>query len=124
MVLVKVDGKGAEAGQEDKSAVLHRDLKHKFLQLAKCEGNYLYLTDGRKIFDASGGAAVGCLGWGNRAVVDAVMKQTLEAPYCASISYTTKVQEDLCRELVDSTQGAMARAYIVNSGQSLSRSTI
>lgn len=45
-----------------KSAVLHRHLHHDFLNLARGEGHYLVLDDGRKIFDASGGAAVACVG--------------------------------------------------------------
>ncbi|KAL1842607.1 hypothetical protein VTJ49DRAFT_4655 [Mycothermus thermophilus] len=98
------------------SSVLHRDLAHDFLPLKEGRGNHLVLDDGRKIFDASGGAAVGCLGWGNERVAQAVMKQMLAMPYCATIYYTTKVQEELCRFLVDSTNGKMSRAYIVNSG--------
>ncbi|KAL2023987.1 hypothetical protein VTK56DRAFT_222 [Thermocarpiscus australiensis] len=99
-----------------KSAVFHRDLSHDFLALAKGEGNYLVLGDGRKIFDASGGAAVGCLGWGNERVARAVMRQMLDIPYCPTIFYTTSAQEELCRYLVSSTGGHMSRAYIVNSG--------
>lgn len=45
-----------------KSAVLHRDLHHDFLEVARGEGNHLILEDGRKVFDASGGAAVACVG--------------------------------------------------------------
>jgi adenosylmethionine-8-amino-7-oxononanoate aminotransferase len=96
--------------------VLHRDLACDFFPLARGEGNYLVLEDGRKIFDASGGAAVGCLGWGNERVARAVMRQMLAIPYCATTFYTTKAQEELCRFLVDSTNGYMSRAYIVNSG--------
>lgn len=44
------------------SAVLHRDLHHEFLEVVRGEGNYLFLKDGRKVFDASGGAAVACIG--------------------------------------------------------------
>lgn len=45
-----------------KSAVLHRHLHHDFLELARGEGHYLILNDGRRLFDASGGAAVACVG--------------------------------------------------------------
>ncbi|KAK2614311.1 hypothetical protein N8I77_001150 [Diaporthe amygdali] len=45
-----------------KSAVLHRHLRRDFLSVERGEGNYLILEDGQKIFDASGGAAVACLG--------------------------------------------------------------
>ncbi|KAK3390862.1 pyridoxal phosphate-dependent transferase [Podospora didyma] len=121
MVLVKLetDATADSANRvtmAKKSAVLHRDLALEFLPLARSEGNYLILETGRRIFDASGGAAVGCIGWGNERVAQAVAKQVRDAPYCATIFYTTKVQEELCRELVDSTNGSMSRAYIVNSG--------
>lgn len=99
-----------------KSAVLYRDLALEFLPLARAEDSYIILENGRKIFDASGGAAVGCIGWGNKRVAQAIMDQILSAPYCATIFYTTKVQERLCRSLIDSTKGHMARAYIVSSG--------
>jgi len=87
-----------------------------FLPLARAEGNYIILKNGQKITDASGGAAVGCIRWGNERVAQAIMDQTFKAPYCASIFYTTEVQERLCRHLVDSTEGHMVRAYIVSSG--------
>lgn len=45
-----------------KSAVLHRNLHHEFLSIARGDGHYLVLEDGRRIFDASGGAAVACVG--------------------------------------------------------------
>ena len=99
------------------SAVFHRNLSLEFPSLVKAEGIYLYLEDGRKILDASGGAAVACLGFGNERVVQAVSKQVLAAPYCATIFYTTQVCEGLCRTLVDSTNGVMSRAFIVSSGQ-------
>ena len=98
------------------SAVFHRSLDVEFPSLVQAEGIYLHLDDGRRILDSSGGAAVACLGFGNKRVAEAVAKQVLEAPYCATIFYTTRVCEELCRTLVDSTQGVMARAYIVNSG--------
>ena len=99
-----------------KSAVLHRHLATEFLTMARAEGNHIILDNGQEIFDASGGAAVGCIGWGNKRVAEAITNQILAAPYCSTIFYTTKVQEELCRMLVDSTDGAMSRAYIVNSG--------
>lgn len=46
----------------EKSAVLHRNLLHEPLEVAHGEGNYLILKDGQKVFDASGGAAVACVG--------------------------------------------------------------
>ncbi|KAK3503096.1 pyridoxal phosphate-dependent transferase [Neurospora crassa] len=119
MVLIKLDptvGATDAVASSKHSAVLHRHLDTTFLNMTRSEGNFLILEDDRKIFDASGGAAVGCLGWGDQRVAQAVTNQVLAAPYCATIFYTTRVQEELCRDLVQSTNGAMARAYIVNSG--------
>lgn len=47
------------------SAVLHRSLHHEPLRAISSQGNYLYLNNGQKVFDATGGAAVACLGSGN-----------------------------------------------------------
>ena len=47
------------------SAVLHRSLHHKPLHVLSAKGSYLYLDSEQKIFDATGGAAVSCLGHGN-----------------------------------------------------------
>lgn len=48
-----------------KSAVLHRSLHAEPLQVVAAQGNYIHLTNGQKIFDATGGAAVSCLGHGD-----------------------------------------------------------
>ncbi|KAL2157496.1 hypothetical protein VTH06DRAFT_6047 [Thermothelomyces fergusii] len=122
MTLKQLDAAREESGGGDPkqaartSAVLYRDLRYEFLPLSRGEGNYLVLEDGRRIFDASGGASVGCLGWGNERVAGAILKQAMAIPYCSTVFYTTRAQEELCRFLVESTHGHMGRAYIVNSG--------
>lgn len=98
------------------SSVIHRSLDADFPQIVGSEGNYVVLEDGRRIFDASGGAAVACIGHGNTRVHDAIVAQLKQISYCSTTFYTTDVCERLCRELVDSTHGIMKRAYIVNSG--------
>lgn len=98
------------------SAVLHRQLRLQFPAIVRGEGSYLVLDDGRRILDASGGAAVACIGHGDARVADAAMAQMRSAAYCSTIFYTSTACEQLCRYLVDSTDGHMARAYIVCSG--------
>lgn len=102
--------------EASKSAVLHRHLNEDFPSLKKGKGNYLYLDNGHTIFDASGGAAVACIGHGNSRVVKAAAKQMKNVAYCSTIFYTSSVCEQLCRILVDSTDGVMERAYVVSSG--------
>jgi adenosylmethionine-8-amino-7-oxononanoate aminotransferase len=98
------------------SAVLHRHLGQSFPRLIKGEGCYLQLDDGRKILDGSGGASVACIGHGNERVKEAMLAQLSKVSYCLALFYTTPVQEELCRYLVESTNGRMSRAYIVSSG--------
>lgn len=47
-----------------KSMVLHRSLHSDPLHVTAAQGHYLHLSNGQKIFDATGGAAVACLGHG------------------------------------------------------------
>ncbi len=47
------------------SAVLHRSLHHDPLRVVSAKGNYLHVSNGQSILDATGGAAVACLGHGD-----------------------------------------------------------
>lgn len=57
-----------------KSSIFHlgEDVDKQLPVLVGGKGNYLYCNDGRKIFDASGGAAVSCLGHGNSRIAKAI----------------------------------------------------
>ncbi|KAK8042601.1 Exo70 exocyst complex subunit [Apiospora phragmitis] len=98
------------------SAVLYRDLNAQFLSLARGRGLFLELKNGVSVIDASGGAAVACIGHGDERVRDAIVEQLNKVAYCSTLFYTADVCEKLCQELVGSTNGHMSRAYIVSSG--------
>ena len=106
----------ASSPSQPASAVFHRQLRLNFPAIVRGEGSYLILDDGRRILDASGGAAVACIGHGDARVAEAAMAQMKSIAYCATIFYTSTACEQLCRLLIDSTGGHMARAYIVSSG--------
>ena len=53
-------------GKTTLSAVLHRSLHYEPLHAMFAKGNYLHLSNGQKILDASGGAAVASLGGGSK----------------------------------------------------------
>lgn len=48
-----------------RSRVLHRSLHSDPLHVTGAQGHYLHLSNGQKILDATGGAAVACLGHGD-----------------------------------------------------------
>ena len=101
----------------EKSAVLYRDLHNDPREAAEASGLYFTLSDGRRIIDASGGAAVCCIGHGDERVKQVVSSQLVKLDYCHSLFFTCGPSEDLSRVLIDSTQGKMARVFIVNSGR-------
>jgi adenosylmethionine-8-amino-7-oxononanoate aminotransferase len=98
------------------SKVLHRSLHDQPKKVVKAQGTYLYLENGQKILDATGGAAVACLGHNHPLVKEAIAAQTDKFSYCHSLFFSSDVGEDLCRSLVDSTNGQMSKAFIVSSG--------
>jgi adenosylmethionine-8-amino-7-oxononanoate aminotransferase len=104
------------AGGTIQSGILHRSLHFNPLRVVAAKGNYLTLQNGQKILDATGGAAVACLGHGNERVRKAIAKQQDEVSYCHSLFFGTSAGEELGRLLVDGTDGAMAKAFIVSSG--------
>jgi len=106
-------------GEPEKSVLLHRSMHALPLKVIASSGNYLYLNNGQAIFDASCGAAVACIGHGNERVKQAVLKQMDVVSYCHSLFYSTDAAEALAKELINSTQGRMAHAFIVGSGKSM-----
>ena len=101
---------------KDDSHVLHRSLRGKPHTVVASEGLYLTLSNGQKILDASGGAAVSCIGHNHPRVKAALAKQQDIVSYCATLFYSTQAAEDLADELIRGTEGKMARCFIVSSG--------
>jgi adenosylmethionine-8-amino-7-oxononanoate aminotransferase len=98
------------------SFVLHRSLHENPVQVVSASGVYLHLSNGRRILDATAGAAVACLGHGNADVKAAIVEQLDAVSYCHSLFYGTPAAEGLAKSLIDSTDGKMAKAFIVSSG--------
>lgn len=112
------DGELGQAHQIGRieSKVLHRSLHEQPKKVVKAQGTYLYLENGQKILDATGGAAVACLGHDHSAVKEGIAAQMDKFSYCHSLFFSSDVGEDLCKLLVDSTNGQMSKALIVSSG--------
>lgn len=80
-------------------------------------GNYIYLTNGQKIFDATCGAAVSCLGHGNEEVKQAMTDQMNKNSYVNSLFFSSPVVDELAQVLIESTGERMARAFFISSGE-------
>ena len=100
------------------SAVFHRDLHYEPFRIASASGIHFHFTNGQKVVDATGGAAVSCIGHGDPRVRDAISAQFDALDYCHSMFFSCPSSEELCQALIDTTNGQMAKAYIVCSGVS------
>lgn len=105
---------------ELRSSLLYKNFhRNPALVIKSAKGIYLNTQDGRQILDATSGAAVACLGYGNREVQDAMNVQMETISYCHPGFYKTEVAENLADFLVDSTCGHMSKAILCGSGKSL-----
>lgn len=102
--------------EDEYSHVLHRSLHENPVQVVSADGVWLHLSNGQKILDATAGAAVACLGHRNALVRQAIIDQVDSVSYCHSLFYGTPAMEGLAKSLIDSTDGRMAKAFIVSSG--------
>lgn len=102
---------------QSNSAVLHRDLHKRREEVVEASGLYLTLSNRRRIIDATGGAAVSCIGHGDKRVGDVIADQVGRLDYCHSLFFSCPPSEALAKLLIDSTGGQMVKAFIVNSGR-------
>ncbi|HST75715.1 MAG TPA: aspartate aminotransferase family protein, partial [Acetobacteraceae bacterium] len=72
--------------------------------------------DGKTYIDASGGAAVSCLGHGHPNVVRAVQRQVAELAYAHTSFFTSEAAERLADALVESAPSGIERVYFVSGG--------
>lgn len=107
-------------GNKKSEYLIDRNVKKAYPIVIRGQGCYLYLADGRKIFDASAGAAVSAIGHGNSKVIGA-MKNILEtgAPYVSSSFWAHEIVEELCEDIIEGTNRKMSRVYLTGSGKLL-----
>ncbi|WP_119287784.1 aspartate aminotransferase family protein [Azohydromonas sediminis] len=98
------------------SHVLHRQLKFPLPVAVGGEGCWLIDRDGRRYLDASGGAAVSCLGHGHPDVIAAMHAQIDRLAYAHTSFFTTEVAEELADHLVAHAPPGTSHAYFVSGG--------
>ncbi len=80
------------------------------------EGCYLYDASGKQYLDASGGAAVSCLGHGDKTIIDAVKAQLDSLAYAHTGFLTSEPAETLADLLIAHAPGSLDRVYLVSGG--------
>jgi adenosylmethionine-8-amino-7-oxononanoate aminotransferase len=98
------------------SRVFGRDTRIEFPVAVRGEGLFLYDSTGKRYLDASGGAAVSCLGHGHPAVREAIKQQVDRLGYAHTGYFTNEPQEALADELIAHAPPGLTRAFFVTGG--------
>ncbi len=98
------------------SHIFGRHTKAKPPLAVRGQGVYLYGADGKQYFDGSGGAAVSCLGHGDRDVIAAIQQQAETMAYAHTSFFTTDAAESLADTLAAIAPGDLDRVYLVSGG--------
>jgi adenosylmethionine-8-amino-7-oxononanoate aminotransferase len=98
------------------SRIVHRSL-HEAPPVAR-GGHGVWLVDarGREVLDASGGAAVSCLGHQHPCVIEALLNQARTLAYAHTAFFSSEVAEALADELVRHEPGGLGYVYFVCGG--------
>lgn len=98
------------------SHVLHRSLTQSYPTAVRGDGAYLIDSEGRRYLDASGGAAVSCLGHSDAEVIEAVRRQIGTLAYAHTSFFTSQPMEELADFLIARAPAGMRSVYFVSGG--------
>jgi adenosylmethionine-8-amino-7-oxononanoate aminotransferase len=96
--------------------VFHRNPRHSYPVAVAGDGAYLYDREGRRYLDASGGAAVSCLGHSDRAVIEAIERQLEALPFAHTSFFSNEPMEALAEALIDGAPRPLDRVYFTSGG--------
>lgn len=101
---------------EGMTHILHRQIHASLPVAAGGKGIELFDRDGRAYIDASGGAAVSCLGHGHPEVTAALHAQADKLAYAHTSFFTNEPAETLADKLVAGAPQGISHAYFVSGG--------
>ncbi len=96
--------------------LLHRSINHAPRRAVSAQGIHFTDSDGRSYIDASGGAAVSCLGHGHPDVIAALHAQLDQLAYAHTGFFTTDVAEALADKLIAGAPEGLSHVYLVSGG--------
>jgi adenosylmethionine-8-amino-7-oxononanoate aminotransferase len=104
--------------------ILHRTLRSDPAIAVSASGLFIQTADGHQILDASGGAAVSCLGHGHPKVVQAIQRQVGTLSYVHTGLFTNEPAEQLAEMLLADAPGGLTHAYFVSGGSEASEAAL
>src|SRR3979411_190762 len=98
------------------SRLLHRSLRETPPKAVGGEGMWLIAEDGRRILDASGGAAVSCLGHQHPRVIEVLSRRDAQRDDAHTGFFSSEPAWALADRLLGDEPGGLAYAYFVSGG--------
>ncbi len=96
--------------------VLHRQIHHDYPVAQSASGITICDASGKDYIDASGGAAVSCLGHSHPDVIAAMRAQLDKFEYAHSSFFTTQAAEELADDLVAHAPHGLGHVFFVSGG--------
>jgi adenosylmethionine-8-amino-7-oxononanoate aminotransferase len=96
--------------------ILHRQIRPELPVAVRGNGVFVTDSEGRDYIDASGGAAVSCLGHSHPDVLRALRAQLDTLEYAHTSFFTTAVAEELADTLIDDAPAGLSHVYLVSGG--------
>lgn len=106
------------------SHIFPRHTAMRLPRAVKGEGSYIIDENGKRYLDASGGAAVSCLGHSNAMVRAALHAQLDEIAFAHTAYFTSAAAEELADALIEVAPEGLGRVYIVSSGSETTEAAI
>ena len=96
--------------------VLHRSMAHRYPTAVSGEGVFIRDQAGKDYIDASGGAAVSCLGHSHPDIIAAMRAQLDKLEYAHTSFFTSEAAEELADDLVAHAPDGLGHAFFVSGG--------
>ncbi len=111
-------GSGSACGPAPRgsSHVFHRSLRSSLPVAVRGDGIRLFDATGKSYIDASGGAAVSCLGHGHPQVIAAIKDQVDRLAFAHTAFFTSEAAERLADRLIATAPDGLDRVYFVSGG--------
>ena len=104
--------------------VFYRHTRQRYPLAVRGEGVHIIDSEGKRYLDASGGAAVSCLGHNHPAVIRAIKDQLDKLPYAHTSFFTNQPSEALAEHLISRAPKGLDWVYFVSGGSEANESAM
>jgi len=98
------------------SHIFHRSPKSELPIAVKGDGIFIEDSSGKRYMDASGGAAVSCLGHSDADVISAIKEQVGQIAFAHTSFFTSEPANELADLLIEATPEGLDMVYFVSGG--------